>query len=190
MKEFNILDILPKDSIIQEYMSHLGGKTANEDVLDEIEDYRRRLFTRLRDTKDSTKLMSAIKRHNSPYLLKWLPVNRNRESGYEDPPYPLLDMYFSIVSELETTLDIKAKALAFSLVSQLGEIITNQKPIETQEELEEGLLESGRDYSLYNVLNDKKIIRLVRSVKRDFEYGYKQFLYYHNYDATTYSNST
>jgi hypothetical protein len=185
INKFNIGDILPEEAIIQEYMSYLDGKTTEDRVLDEIEDYRKRLRKRLLEMRDSNKLMVVIDTHNSPYLLEGLPVNRNRNSTYVDPPFPLLDLYFSLVSELETALDSKAKALAFGLVSQLGEIVTNQKPIETQEKLEEGLLESGRDYSLYNLLNDKKFIPLVRSIRRDFEYGYKQFLYYHYDDKVT-----
>jgi hypothetical protein len=65
------------------------------------------------------------------------------------------------------------------LVSELGDIVTNRKPIESKEELEKGLLESGEDYSLYYILNDEKFISLVRNIKIDFENGYRQFQYYH-----------
>lgn len=67
--------------------------------------------------------------------------------------------------------------LAFNIVSQLGEMITNSK-IESQDKLED-FLEKGRDYSLRHILKDKKFIELVRAVKKEFDIGYTQFLYYH-----------
>ena len=67
--------------------------------------------------------------------------------------------------------------LAFNIVSQLGEMVINSK-IESQDKLEE-LFEWGRDYSLRHMLKDKRFIELVRAVKKEFDIGYKQFLYYH-----------
>jgi hypothetical protein len=58
-------------------------------------------------------------------------------------------------------------------------MVTIGKPIENQEELEEEILELGRDYSLRHILKDKKFIELLKSIKSDFDRGYKQFLYYH-----------
>jgi hypothetical protein len=67
--------------------------------------------------------------------------------------------------------------LAFNIVSQLGEMVINSK-IESQDKLE-GLFEWGRDYSLRHMLKDKRFIELVRALKKEFDIGYKQFLYYH-----------
>jgi hypothetical protein len=51
--------------------------------------------------------------------------------------------------------------------------------IENKEQLEELLETWGRDHSLNYVLKDKKFIERLRSLKKDFDRGYKQFLYYH-----------
>jgi hypothetical protein len=67
--------------------------------------------------------------------------------------------------------------LAFNIVSQLGEMVINSK-IESQDKLEE-LFEWERDYSLRHMLKDKRFIELVRALKKEFDIGYKQFLYYH-----------
>ena len=64
----------------------------------------------------------------------------------------------------------KTKLLAFNIVSQLGEIITNYK-IDSQDGLEE-LFEWGRDYSLRGILKDKRFIEIVRAVKEEFDTGH------------------
>lgn len=91
-------------------------------------------------------------------------------------PFPLLDIYYDIVWALEVELEIKIKLLTFNLVSQLGEIIKAEH-IESKEQLEEEILELGRDYSLGHLLRDNKFIESVRNVKDDFDAGYKQFLH-------------
>jgi hypothetical protein len=103
------------------------------------------------------------------------PYNRNYLE--ERPPFPLLDIYYDIVWMLSIRLEEKTKLLVFNIVSQLGEMITNSK-IESQDKLED-FLELGTDYSLRGILKDKRFIEKVRSVKKEFDTGYKQFLYYH-----------
>lgn len=57
----------------------------------------------------------------------------------------------------------------------IGEVVNSEK-IDTKEELEDEILESGRDYSLRHILADKKFFELVKTVK-EFDIGFKQFSY-------------
>jgi hypothetical protein len=164
--QYNLKNALPSDDIIQRYMAYIDGESVDRYVLDKIEEYRKGLPPHLQYP------------NSNDYFYKNAHPPRKNKYNYKESPLPLLDIHFNIVVQLEITFEIKAKTLAFNLVSQLGEIVTSGELIKNKEELEEGLLESGRDYSLYNILNDKKFIELVRKIRRDFEYGYKQFLYY------------
>ena len=164
--QYNTKNALPSDEIIQKYMAYIDGESVDRYVLDKIEEYRRGLPPHLQFPK------------SDDYFYKNTRPPKKSKYNFEESPLPLLDIHFNIVVQLEITLEIKAKTLAFNLVSQLGGIVTSGELIKSKEELEEGVLESGRDYSLYNILNDKRFIELVRKIKRDFEYGYKQFLYY------------
>jgi hypothetical protein len=88
--------------------------------------------------------------------------------------------------DIEDVVDVAAgpfpfitpELLAFNMVSILGEMILNTK-IETQEKLEDFIERGGRDYSLLHMLKDKRFMELIREVKKEFDSGYKQFLYYH-----------
>jgi hypothetical protein len=138
---------------------------------------------------DNKELASVVdkydKEHFSPYAIREYeryksikPYNRNYLE--ERPPFPLLDIYYDLVWNLSIRLEEKIKLLAFNIVSILGEMIINSK-IENQDKLDklEDSLEEGRDYSLRHILKDKRFIELVRAVKKEFDIGYKQFLYYH-----------
>ena len=101
-----------------------------------------------------------------------------RDFSEDRPPFPLLEIYYGVIVHLSIMLEEKTKLLAFSLASQLGDLINYYK-IQNKQELEENLLEEGRDYSIKHVLKDKNIIDLIRSIKVDFDVGCKQFMYYH-----------
>jgi hypothetical protein len=187
-QRYNITDILPTDDTIQKYMSYLDGKPVDQHILDEIKEYKKRLMAKLDNNNESDKkeLTSAVdgynKEHFSPDAIRdyersqsIMPYNRNYLE--ERPPFPLLNIFYDLAWMLSIRLEQKTKLLAFNLVSQLGEMITNSK-IESQDRLED-FLEKGRDYSLRHVLKDKRFIELVRAVKKEFDIGYKQFLYYH-----------
>jgi hypothetical protein len=56
IQRYNITDILPDDYIIQKYMSYLDGKPVDQNILDEIRDYEKRLSAKLgNDNKESSK---------------------------------------------------------------------------------------------------------------------------------------
>jgi hypothetical protein len=80
------------------------------------------------------------------------------------------------MSVLETELEDKARLLTFDVIYELGDII-NLQEIKSFNELEE-LLAGGRDHSLRNMLKDKKFLEMVKSIKQNFDSGYKQFIYY------------
>jgi hypothetical protein len=182
IKQYDLQDILPNDIIIQKYMAYLDGRPIDQNALNEIKQYKSKLLLKLQHNDDSKhdKLVTDVYWYNERYFERYrhlyLPSNRNYRE--EKPPFPLLDIYYDIVWALEIDLEIKIKLLTFNLVSQLGEII-NAEHIESKEQLEEEILELGRDYSLRHLLSDKKFIESVRNIKEDFDRGYKQFLYYH-----------
>jgi hypothetical protein len=62
------------------------------------------------------------------------------------------------------------------LIYELGDIINTQQ-IKSFNELEE-LLSEGRDNSLRNMIKDRKFLAMVKSIKQNFDSGYKQFIYY------------
>jgi hypothetical protein len=202
IKQYQIDDILPCDEIIQKYMSYLDGKHVDRCVLDEIKEYENRLLRRYQGN-DSDKsndvfrkkvLAQAVYSYNYDYFKapnRWshlarigmyadqIPNIRNCIGVYaeEKPPFPLLDIYYNIVYGLRMELETRTKSLAINLLTHLGEIVNSEK-IETKEQLEDEILESGRDYSLRHILADRKFFGLVAMVKKDFDIGFKQFSYY------------
>jgi hypothetical protein len=180
IKQYDLQDILPNDIAIQKYMAYLDGRPIDQDILSEIEQYKSKLVVKLQhnDGSKHDKLVTDVNWYNERYFERRLYLPSNRNYREEKPPFPLLDIYYNIVWELEIELEIKIKLLTFNLVSQLGEII-NTEHIENKEQLEEEILEWGRDYSLRHLLKDNKFIELVRNIKSEFDRGYKQFLYYH-----------
>jgi hypothetical protein len=155
--------------------------------LDEIKEYEKRLNTKLGNDKkfNDKQLADALdnydKKYFSPEGIRDYKIYKSfrpqiRNYMEERPPFPLLDIFHDIVWDLSERLKDKTKLLAFHIVSILGEIV-NSKKIKNQDELEE-LFESARDYSLPHLLKDKRFIEIVRAVKKEFDIGYKQFLYY------------
>ena len=189
IERYDIADILPNDEIIQKYMSYLDGKPVDQNVLDEIKEYQKRLSAKLsNDNKESDdkQLADAVDRYDKEYFspegiryYKRYKHVRPQIRNYveERPPFPMLDIFHNIVWDLSVRLEDKTKLLAFHIVSILGDIVNSFK-IKNQDELEE-LFERGRDYSLRGILKDKRFIEIVRTVKEEFDTGYKQFLYYH-----------
>jgi len=189
IERYNIADILPNDETIQKYMSYLDGKPVDQNVLNEIKEYQKRLSARLStDNKESDdkQLADAVDRYDKEYFsaegityYKRYKRVRPQIRNYveERPPFPLLDIFHDIVWDLSVRLEDKTKLLAFHIVSILGDMVNSNK-IKSQDELEE-LFEWSRDYSLRGILKDKRFIEIVRAVKEEFDNGYKQFLYYH-----------
>lgn len=82
------------------------------------------------------------------------------------------------MSFLEAELEDKVRLLTFDLIYELGDIINTQE-IKSFDALEE-LLSGGRDNSLPNMIKDRKFLAMVKSIKQNFDSGYKQFIYYEN----------
>jgi hypothetical protein len=149
IERYDIKDILPDDYTIQKYMSYLDGKPVDHHILDEIKEYKSRLIAKLNNKKesDNKELANTVdkydEKHFSPDAIRdyektqsVMPYNRNYLE--ERPPFPLLDIYYDLVWSLSIRLEEKTKLLAFNIVSQLGEMITNSK-IESQDKLEDFL---------------------------------------------------
>ena len=82
------------------------------------------------------------------------------------------------MSFFEAELEDKVRLLTFDLIYELGDIINTQE-IKSFDALEE-LLSGGRDNSLPNMIKDRKFLAMVKSIKQNFDFGYKQFIYYEN----------
>jgi hypothetical protein len=83
------------------------------------------------------------------------------------------------MSFFEAELEDKVRLLTFDLIYELGDIINTQE-IKSFDALEE-LLSGGRDNSLPNMIKDRKFLAMVKSIKQNFDSGYKQFIYYDRY---------
>jgi len=165
IKQYQIDDILPSDEIIQKYMSYLDGKHVDRRVLNEIKEYENRLLRKYRSNdSDSSNdkfrknvLAEAVHDYNHAYFnvpsrRSYLPrigmyahniPNTRKCIGIyaeEKPSFPLLDIYYVIIYELRTELEIRTKSLTNDLVTRLGEIV-NSKKIETKEQLEDEILQ-------------------------------------------------
>jgi len=197
IKQYEIDDILPTDEIVQKYMSYLDGKEVDQSVLNKIEKYKKKLLGKYQaNNSDSNNdefrkqvLAEVVDSYNEDYFrhpfrsyltriaMYAEQVPKKRDYAVERPPFPLLDIYYNIVYELRMKLEARIKSLANDLVAHLGEIVNSEK-IETKEQFEHEILEYGRDYSLRYILADKKFFELVKTVKEEFDIGFKQFSHY------------
>jgi len=198
IKQYQIDDILPSDEIIQEYMSYLDGRYVDQSVLSEIKKYEKRLLIKYQvndsdsgnDEFRKNVLAQEVDSYNQDYFrhpfrsyiyrlhmyADHLP--KTRDYVVEKPPFPLLDIYYNLVYELRMKLETRVKSLLNDSDTFLGEIVNSAK-IKTREKLEDEILEHGRDYSIHYILADKKFFELVKTVKEEFDTGFKQFSYYH-----------
>jgi hypothetical protein len=153
---YKIADILPSDYVIQKYMAYLDNKLVDRNIQNEIRKYEERLEKRLKkyntdgDSEDK-ELARAVDLYNreyfQPHTKKYYEMHSNnpfiRDFSKDRPPFPLLYIYYDIVVTLGIRLEEKIRLLAFSLVSQLGDLINSYK-IQNKEDLEENILEERR----------------------------------------------
>ena len=183
---YNITDILPSEDVIQRYMAYLDKKSVDQNVLDEIKKYEKRLQERLQDKgTERFNLANAVSSYDQDHFhqrnsyYEVFPYNPFiKDFREERPPFPFLKIYYNIVVRLNIALEEEIESLAFSLVSHMGRIIRRKK-IKTKQQLEEDILVGNRDHSLNYMLKDKNIIELIREIKKNFDTGYQQFMYYH-----------
>jgi hypothetical protein len=159
--------------VIEITIKIISNKRLNAKIDNNAEPYTKELSSAVHRYYDRHCSINAIQDYERSKSFK--PYNRNYLQ--ERPPFPLLDLYYDVVWKLSIRLKEKTKLLAFNLVSRLGDMVIASK-IEDQDSLEY-VLRRGRDYSLRQILKDNRLIELVRAVKKDFDTGYKQFLYYH-----------
>jgi hypothetical protein len=191
LERVDLIHILPPDEIIQDYMSYLDGKKVEKDVLDEIKKYNERLQEKLYDNEkgynnefERKELTQKVERYNDHYFsiftlkeFKREGFPCNRDYPKERPPFPFLEMYYKLIWYLRAILEEKAKSLVFNIVSSLGDIVGSEK-IVYQEQLEE-LFHLQRDVAFLHIVKDKKFFKVLTELKKDFDLGYNQFLYYH-----------
>lgn len=171
IKKFEIDEILPKDESIQKYLSYLDGKPIDDTLLREIGTYENKLKDKMTNFPDK-KLLRHYQSNNYSFFKKEI---EDTEEIVKEPPFPFGLLYVEM-SVLEAELEDKARLLTFDVIDELGDLINSQE-IKSFNELEEFLV-GGRDYSLRNMLKDKKFLEMVKSIKQNFDSGYKQFIYY------------
>ena len=171
IKKFEIDEILPKDESIQKYLSYLDGKPIDDNILQEIEVYGNKLNNKMTNFPDKN-LLRYYESNNYSFYKK--EIEETKEI-VKEPPFPFGLLYVEM-SVLEAELEDKARLLTFDLIYELGDIINTQQ-IKSFNELEE-LLSEGRDNSLRNMIKDRKFLAMVKSIKQNFDSGYKQFIYY------------
>jgi hypothetical protein len=150
-----VIDILPSHDVIQKYMLHLAGEPVEKYVLDEIEEYEKRLKKKV---KVDESLAKAVDEHE--YYEEYLrQLGPEYYSGHA--PFPFTDMYES-VAHLAAILEEKRGFFVFGLVTALGERVKAKEALQ-------------KDFSLYSILNDKRFCKLVTELKEVFDIGYKEF---------------
>ncbi len=162
LERYNISDILPPDDIIQKYMRHLDNRPVEQHVQDEIKEYEKRLIKRLANRESEDKiLITAVDEYNCRFPDGFLEERI--------PPFPLLDIYEDL-QYLYSILEQKKMFFALSLVTEIGERASRLK----EEHPAEKELELDRDLCLDNILQDKRFIELVSTLKHSFDTGYNQ----------------
>lgn len=173
-------------------MSYLDGKKVEKDVLDQIKQYSERLQEKLYDNDDKKgynselrkELAQKVERYNDRYFSTFtlkefkrdgLPCNRDYPK--ERPPFPFLEIYYKLLWYLSAILEEKANSLVLSIVASLGDTVGYEQ-IVYQKQLEE-LFRLQRDVALFHIVRDIKFFKVLTKLKKDFDLGYNQFLYYH-----------
>jgi hypothetical protein len=129
IQRYKITDILPSDDILQKYMAHLAGEPVEEHVLGEIKEYEKRLKKRLDNEVKDKELATAVEGYNyewgvqrgeveaEDYVQDDLHRIPNQAACFaEKPPFPLLDMYVSIVSNLDAMFEEKTRSFVSNLI--------------------------------------------------------------------------
>lgn len=102
-------------------------------------------------------LTLAIRNYSMKYFKDKVGSHSNRNYKEERPPFPLLDIYYDLVCELQYSLETKIHRLCFEIVSDLGDIVKSGH-VENLKQLEEILKRYFIDDSFVHILKDKKFI--------------------------------
>jgi hypothetical protein len=148
IKRYQIEDILPSDEVIQKYMSYLDGKKVDQSVLNEIIQYQKRLLRKSQNDENLRLIYHELKDKRSA-----------SKKGF--PPFPLDEIYDHIVYRLRFQLETKIKSLTKTLVIRFGEMDIESK--------------AQKDDSLAAILTDKKFLKWVDLMKKDFDKDYENF---------------
>ncbi|MDN5846761.1 MAG: hypothetical protein L0H53_10865 [Candidatus Nitrosocosmicus sp.] len=176
--KYGLDKILPSDKIIQDYILYLDGRYAEESVLKEIEQYKKRLD----DYKLKLQEDSKFDLEYEYYLENKFPYTNDLNEAKKDPknfepPFPFNYMYVEL-AYLDSSFEEKMKSFAFYLVTLIGGF-AEYREAKNKEELNEALEGFGRDMSMHKMLNDKKLLALITDLKNEFDLGYRQFMHYH-----------
>lgn len=199
VEKYNIKDILPNDQIIQKYMVYLDERGAIEPyILEEIEQYK----SRLTDWILSNWKQITAKHQEYPILEKnryliWKyghslkaieEAKKDPTNITEEPPFPFNYIYTEL-DLLDELLHEKIRALAISLVNMIGFSMQEYDRGQYKEEEETENIEGkrptaidlildgfGRDNSMRRMMEDKKLLELIKDIKKMFDLGFTEFI--------------
>lgn len=149
IRQYQIDDILPSDEVIQKYMSYLDDKKVDQSVLNEIIQYEKRLLRKSQNDENLRLISHELK------------DKRSASKKGRFPPFPLDEIYDHILCRLRFQLEAKIKSLAKTLVIHLSEMDIESK--------------AQKDDSLAAILTDKKFLKWVDLMKKDFDKDYENF---------------
>ncbi|MDR4492629.1 MAG: hypothetical protein R2685_17335 [Candidatus Nitrosocosmicus sp.] len=176
--KYGIDEILPSDKIIQDYMLYLDGRYVEDSVLMEIEQYKKRLQDYKLNLKEESKFdleYEYLLRSKFPYDNEITEAKKDPKNF--EPPFPFNYIYINL-NYLDISFEEKMESFAFYLATLIGGF-ADYHEAKNKEELNEALEWFGRDYSMLKMLKDKKLIQIIIKLKKEFDSGYKQFMYYH-----------
>lgn len=176
--KYGLDQILPSDKIIQDYILYLDGRCVEDNILKEIEQYKKRLQDYKLDLKEDSKFDLEYEyylRSKFPYTTELNEAKKDPKNF--EPPFPFNYMYVEL-DYLDSSFEEKMRSFAFYLVTLIGGF-AEYREAKNKEELDEALEWFGRDMSMYKMLNDKKLLALITDLKKEFDLGYMQFINYH-----------
>lgn len=180
INELNLYDILPSNEIIQKYITYLDGKAVENDILKEMADYKTRFLIKLKEEnrkqEDFNLIWEISSGHRYLHSNKYREPKENPSTKVEEPPFPFNYIYLEL-NILDNLLYEKIRTYALFIVTLMGQIVID-KDIGDKEKLEQSV-NFGKDNSIFLILKDKKLMEIISEIKQEFDYGYKQFRYYH-----------
>lgn len=178
IERFKIANILPSDDILQKYMSYLGGNKVEQRVLDEIKEYEERLKKRLDsgEAKDKELVNEVEKYYDWSDLTDNVPEFMSLPD--RKPPYPLLEMYVFVVSNLDTMLEAKTESFIFNFVTFVGKNVNYMQNLAAENET--GPLAADLSHlgikGVYYIAKDRRFMELLMAFKKDFDAGFKHLI--------------
>ena len=140
----------------------------DELVLKEIDEYQSKIKKIISDDVTTTK-------SNQYKELKNYYSSRFRN---DSEPFLLSEINRFLLDNIVWPIEDKERSLVFNILAGLGEIV-QKDDIYNQEKLEE-IMQYMRYFSIRKMMRDKSFFNIASEMKKDYDSGFKQLLYYHH----------